>query len=119
MQNTAAEQINGKQSSPSKTQLLDEKVLTLQKQVEKYEQEIEQFEYMKSDWQTEKEALEEVLLGLRNQLKEKEASLNVAQAQRVSFTHTHTHTHIAVTVYLSSSLRFSVHNASIRIDQLS
>lgn len=88
MQN-AVNQINSKQSSPSKTQLLDRQLSTLQKQVEKYEQEIEQFEYMKSDWQTEKEALEEVLLGLRNQLKEKEASLNVVQAQRVSFIHTH------------------------------
>lgn len=78
----AVNQINSKQSSPSKTQLLDRQLSTLQKQVEKYEQEIEQFEYMKSDWQTEKEALEEVLLGLRNQLKEKEASLNVVQAQR-------------------------------------
>lgn len=77
-----ADQANAKHSSPSKTRILDEQVSMLQKQVEKYEQEIEQFEFMKSDWQTEKEALEEVLLGLRNQLKEKETSLNVAQAQR-------------------------------------
>ena len=63
---------------------LDAQVTSLQSQISKYEQEIEQFELVKSDWISEKEALEDVLMQLREQLREKENSLNIIQAQKVS-----------------------------------
>lgn len=40
---------------------------------------------VKSDWLMEKEALEEVLLNLREQMREKEDALNIAQAQQVRY----------------------------------
>ena len=58
-------------------------VQKLQEQVTGYEQEIEQFELIKSDWEMEKDALQEVLLKLRLQLKEKEDQLNVIQSSMV------------------------------------
>ncbi|XP_036363274.1 thyroid receptor-interacting protein 11 isoform X3 [Octopus sinensis] len=61
---------------------MQEQMSALQNQVEKYEREIERFEYLKSDWQLEKEALEDVLMNLRNQLKDKESANNLAQDQK-------------------------------------
>ncbi|XP_060577113.1 thyroid receptor-interacting protein 11-like isoform X2 [Ruditapes philippinarum] len=61
---------------------LDEQVNTLKGQISNYETEINQFEMMQSDWLSEKEALEGVLVELRNQLKAKENSLNVAEAKK-------------------------------------
>ena len=55
----------------------------LQEQVTGYEQEIEQFDLIKSDWEMEKDALQEVLLKLRLQLKEKEDQLNAVQSSMV------------------------------------
>ncbi|KAL3873668.1 hypothetical protein ACJMK2_036761 [Sinanodonta woodiana] len=63
---------------------LDEQVVSLKSQIARYEQEIEQFELMKTDWQIEKEALEDVLIKLREQMKEKERSLNVVEAKKES-----------------------------------
>ena len=62
---------------------LDEQVTDLRSQIARYESEIEQFEMLRSDWQNEKEALEGVLVQLREQLKEKENSLTVIEAQKV------------------------------------
>ena len=62
---------------------LDDQVTNLKSQIDRYETEIEQFEMLKSDWQIEKEALEDVLMQLREQMKEKENSLNVIEAQKV------------------------------------
>lgn len=53
-------------------------------QIEAYEQEMEQFELVKSDWQMEKESLEGVLVKLRSELREKEEVLSVVQAQKVT-----------------------------------
>ncbi|KAK6181040.1 hypothetical protein SNE40_008983 [Patella caerulea] len=61
---------------------LDEQVRHLQSQVQQYQNDIEQFEYVKCDWQLEKEALEDVLMKLRDELKQAESSLAVAQAQQ-------------------------------------
>ncbi|XP_053375011.1 thyroid receptor-interacting protein 11-like isoform X2 [Mercenaria mercenaria] len=61
---------------------LDEQVNTLKAQIRNYETEISQFEMMQSDWLSEKEALEGVLVELRNQMKAKENSLNVAEAKK-------------------------------------
>eukprot|EP00106_Octopus_bimaculoides_P003038 XP_014770480.1 PREDICTED: thyroid receptor-interacting protein 11-like [Octopus bimaculoides] len=61
---------------------MQEQMSALQNQVEKYERELERFEYLKSDWQLEKEALEDVLMNLRNQLKDKESANNLAQDQK-------------------------------------
>ena len=63
---------------------LDEQVTNLKAQINRYESEIEQFEFLKSDWQTEKESLEDVLMQLREQMREKENSLNLIEAQKVS-----------------------------------
>ena len=60
---------------------LSMEVQKLQEQVSGYEQEIEQFELIKSDWEMEKDALQEVLLKLRLQLKEKEDQLLVMQSK--------------------------------------
>lgn len=62
---------------------LDELVKNLKLQISHYETEINQFEMMQSDWLSEKETLEGVLIELRSQLKAKENSLNVAQAKKV------------------------------------
>ena len=62
---------------------LDEQVTNLKSQIGGYETEIEQFELLRSDWQNEKEALEGVLMQLREELREKENSLNVIEAQKV------------------------------------
>ena len=62
---------------------LSVEVQKVQEQVTGYEQEIEQFELIKSDWEMEKDALQEVLLKLRLQLKEKEDQLNVIQSSMV------------------------------------
>lgn len=59
-------------------------VKALQGQIEKYEQELEQFELVKSDWQMEKQALEGVLKKLREELREKEGELSIIQARKVS-----------------------------------
>ena len=66
---------------------LNEQVRTLQGQVEAYEREIEHFELVKTDWQIEKEALEDVLMKMREQLREKEQSLTSLQAQKVRAGH--------------------------------
>ena len=66
------------------TRRLDDQVASLQSQVDKYETEIEHFEMVKSDWLIEKEALEEVLMKLREQLRDKEEALSIAQAEQVS-----------------------------------
>ncbi|KAK3591801.1 hypothetical protein CHS0354_007654 [Potamilus streckersoni] len=63
-------------------QELDDQVVSLKSQIARYEQEIEQFELMKTDWQIEKEALEDVLIKLREHMKEKERSLNVVEAKK-------------------------------------
>ncbi|GAB1607450.1 thyroid receptor-interacting protein 11-like isoform X3 [Argonauta hians] len=63
------------------TETLEDQMRALQRQVEKYETEIEQFECLKTDWQLEKEALEDVLMNLRNQLKAKESSTRSGQDQ--------------------------------------
>lgn len=52
--------------------------------MDRYEAEIEQFEYVRADWQTEKEALEGVLVQMRDSLKEKETALSTLQAQKVT-----------------------------------
>ncbi|KAL5009215.1 hypothetical protein ScPMuIL_014796 [Solemya velum] len=65
---------------------LDGKISLLQAQVDRYETEIEQFEYVRADWQTEKEALEGVLVQLRDSLKEKETALSTLQAQKDELT---------------------------------
>lgn len=59
---------------------------TLQSQIEKHEQELEQFELVKSDWQMEKQALEGVLKKLRQELREKEGELCIVQARKVATT---------------------------------
>ncbi|KAL4238385.1 Golgi organization [Mactra antiquata] len=61
---------------------LDELVHTLKSQISNYESEISQFELLQSDWMNEKETLEGVLVELRTQLKAKENSLNIAEAQK-------------------------------------
>ncbi|XP_052766404.1 thyroid receptor-interacting protein 11-like isoform X4 [Mya arenaria] len=61
---------------------LDEQVANLNEQVGSYKQEIQQFEMHQSDWLSEKEAMEELLGKMRSQLKEKENSLNLLEAQR-------------------------------------
>lgn len=64
---------------------LDEQVKNLKSQINRYETEIEQFEMLRSDWQNEKESLEDVLMQLREQMREKENALNVIEAQKVCF----------------------------------
>jgi len=70
-------------SLQNQNQQLDKQVTFLRQQIHQYEQDIEQFEVIKSDWQTEKEALEDVLMDLREQLREKEMALNIIEAQKV------------------------------------
>ena len=60
---------------------------SLQGKIENYERQIEHFEMVRSDWQLEKEALEDVLMQLREKLKEQELMHSVIEAQRVRFNH--------------------------------
>jgi len=64
--------------------MLDEEVGSLKAEIHTYKQQIQDFEMMQSDWLTEKEALEGVLVQLRSEVKEMEASLNMVETQRVS-----------------------------------
>ena len=59
-------------------------VKTLTEQVASYEQEIEQYDLVKQDWQTEKEALEDMMMSLRAELRQKDEALTVMEAQHVS-----------------------------------
>ena len=63
---------------------LDNQVTLLRKQISAYEDEIKQFEMVKSDWQMEKEALEDVLLNMREQLRDRDEKITALQQQRVS-----------------------------------
>ena len=47
-------------------------------------EQIEQFELVRADWEMEKEALEEVVVRMREQLKEKDRELQSLTAERVS-----------------------------------
>jgi len=58
-------------------------VFELTGRIESYEQELEQFNLVKSDWQTEKESLEKTLIRLREELHKKEEELCIAQARKV------------------------------------
>jgi len=58
-------------------------VASLQSQVDSYRQEVEQFEVIKSDWQIEKDSLEEVLMKLRLELKTRDDKLNAAHVRKV------------------------------------
>lgn len=55
----------------------------LQGKVADYERQIENYELAHSDWLLEKEALEEMLMRLREQLKEQQIMHSVIEAQRV------------------------------------
>ncbi len=66
-----------------RNQQLEEQVHNLQTQVEDFEHDIEHFELVRSDWESEKEALEGVLMKMRSELREKEEVLNIVQAQKV------------------------------------
>ncbi|XP_052276114.1 thyroid receptor-interacting protein 11-like isoform X3 [Dreissena polymorpha] len=61
---------------------LNDQVTSLKAQISNYEREIQQFEMLHSDWLNEKETLTGVLEELRSQLKEREHSLNVVEAQK-------------------------------------
>ncbi|XP_023224958.1 thyroid receptor-interacting protein 11-like [Centruroides sculpturatus] len=61
---------------------LDVQVKGLQNQIETYEREIKYFELLHSDWQTERQAMEDLLLRLRAQLRMKEESLSVITAEK-------------------------------------
>ena len=56
---------------------LTDQVNRLQKQVADYEAEIKRFDDIKVDWETEKEALESILIQLRQKLQTKEEALKV------------------------------------------
>ena len=62
---------------------LDEQLNSIKAEVDRYKEEVDQFELVKSDWLMEKEALEDVLLQLREQLQEKEVLLSEALNQKV------------------------------------
>ena len=62
---------------------LSGKVKKLQEQVTGYKQDVEQFELIRSDLEMEKDALQEVLIKIRRQLKEKEDELNQLQTSMV------------------------------------
>lgn len=51
--------------------------------MDSYRQEVEQFEVIKSDWQMEKDSLEDVLMKLRLELKARDEKLNAAHLRRV------------------------------------
>ena len=63
--------------------LLDNQVTLLKEQISSYEEEIKQFQMVKSDWQMEKEALEDVLLNLREQLRDRDEKLSILQQKKV------------------------------------
>lgn len=48
-----------------------------------HEREVEEFEILKADWVSEKEALEDTLCELRDKLKEKQTALNGMESQKV------------------------------------
>jgi hypothetical protein len=48
------------------------------------ERDMEEFETLKADWVSEKEALENTLLELRQKLKERETTLSMIDAQKVN-----------------------------------
>ena len=56
---------------------LTDQVNRLQKQVADYEAEIKRFDDIKVDWESEKEALESILIQLRQKLQTKEEALKV------------------------------------------
>ena len=62
----------------SKNSQLETEIEDLQQNISTYKADIEQYDLIKSDLEMEKEALEEVLLKLRSDLKEKEEKLNEA-----------------------------------------
>lgn len=56
----------------------------LKEQMFSHDRDIEEFETLKADWMSEKEALEEALFELREKLKERETTFNVLEAQKVN-----------------------------------
>jgi len=60
-----------------------EQVFSLQCEVDSYRQELEQFELIRSDWQTEKESLEAALMKLRWELKTRDEKLNTVHISKV------------------------------------
>lgn len=56
----------------------------LKEQMSSHDRDVEEFETLKADWMSEKEALEEALFELREKLKERETTFNVLEAQKVN-----------------------------------
>ncbi|XP_022332076.2 uncharacterized protein LOC111129874 isoform X2 [Crassostrea virginica] len=54
----------------------------LHEQMSSHEREVEEFEILKADWVSEKEALEDTLCELREKLKEKQTALNGMESQK-------------------------------------
>lgn len=54
----------------------------LKEQMSSHDRDVEEFETLKADWMSEKEALEEALFELREKMKERETTLNVLEAQK-------------------------------------
>lgn len=54
----------------------------LKEQMSSHDRDVEEFETLKADWMSEKEALEEALFELREKLKERETTFNVLEAQK-------------------------------------
>lgn len=54
----------------------------LKEQMFSHDRDIKEFETLKADWMSEKEALEEALFELREKLKERETTFNVLEAQK-------------------------------------
>ncbi len=73
--------------SPTSQQLsqlniqLEEQVASLSAQLKRYQDQAEHFELVKSDWLMEKEALEDVLLKLREQIREQEEQIKKQEEQ--------------------------------------
>ena len=63
---------------------MSEEIQELVNQVNSYQEEKSQFESIQTDLILEKEALEEVVLKLRNQIKETEEALSATQGLHVS-----------------------------------
>ncbi|CAH1793242.1 unnamed protein product [Owenia fusiformis] len=61
--------------------LLSAQVKELQSRIQNYEDEIEQFELVRADWTSEKEAMENILMKLKSELQEKDMSLLLLQAK--------------------------------------
>ena len=55
----------------------------LHEQMSSHEREVEEFEILKADWVSEKEALEDTLFELREKLKENQTALNGMESQKV------------------------------------